>query len=573
MALIESIKNLNCTYYNFSFEKLKKDVKQLIEGHYFFDNAWDMESCCTPYSLINGTYNKSPNGDPEWVFQFCRLEWLTKYILLYRMTSDEMLLTKWYETVSDFFTYNNSIKNSITLNTTKRLTLLERIIRRVNNVFIGGVYPTYRTLDTAIRNYSLLASIVSCKTLANKYQLSALYVRLRDDSLFTYNALREFDNTSNWGIIIVASYVICNILLVNDKCDYASALLKLHGMLKIQVSKGGAHIEASNMYHNQILLFLLRLIYWSDKYKFELPEFVREYAAIMSDYTIQMVGPDGYQLQYGDSDRTSLNTLIALSSTILNHNKVLPYIVDPDLVLLQEFDFAMSSNKEELCIKPIYYGDDGTVKVSMGLFTLYVYNSEYHSSHKHADNGSFILYYKQIPVIIDSGRFTYQAKYGREYFKRAESHNTTVIGEQNIDSDEYCQQISDRQLSVQSEYGEVCIALSFNTGQGNINRIFRLSEQCLHIEDYFNNVAIGTSVNQYIIIAPQCSLEVINQRYIIKNADFKVAFENDYITTIIHNCWISPYYNNKVMTHKIVSQDIVENACNLKKKSVLKIIE
>lgn len=573
MEFIESIKNLNFTYYNFSFEKLKKDVKKLIEGHYFFDNAWDMESCSTPYSIVNGTYNKSPNGDPEWVFQFCRLEWLTKYILLYRMTSDETLLAKWYETVCDFFAHNNSIKNSPPLKATKKLTLLDRIIRRVNNLFKGDVYPTYRTLDTAIRNYSLLASIASCKALSIKYQFRELYKRLYDDTLFTYNGLREFDNTSNWGIIIVTSYIICNILLSNNKCDYDSALLKLHDMLKIQVSKNGAHMEASNMYHNQILLFLLRLIYWSDKYKFELPVYVQEYATKMSDYTIQMAAPDGYQLQYGDSDNTSLNTLIALSSTILNHNKILPYIADPDLVLLQEFGFAMSSNKEELHIIPIYYGDDGTVKASMEPFTLYVYNSGYHSSHKHADNGSFILYYKQIPVIIDSGRFSYQATFGREYFKRAESHNTIVIGGQNIDSDKYCQHISNRKLSVQSKYCEVCITLSFNTDQGNISRIFRLSEQGLHIEDYFNNVAIGTSVNQYIIIAPQCSVEVINQQYIIKNTNCKIILKNDYLTTRIDNCWISPYYNTKVMTHKIFSQDIIKNACTLKKKSVLKIIE
>lgn len=107
MSVIESIKNINSAYYNSFVEKLNKDVESLINGYYFFDNAWDMECCFTPYSLIKGAYNKSPNGDPEWIFQFCRLEWLTKYILLYRISLDEKLLTKWYEAVYAFFTCNN----------------------------------------------------------------------------------------------------------------------------------------------------------------------------------------------------------------------------------------------------------------------------------------------------------------------------------------------------------------------------------------------------------------------------------------------------------------------------------
>lgn len=572
MSVIESIKNINSAYYNSFVEKLNKDVESLINGYYFFDNAWDMECCFTPYSLIKGAYNKSPNGDPEWIFQFCRLEWLTKYILLYRISLDEKLLTKWYEAVYAFFTCNNSIKDSIKSNISRKSTLTSRIVRRINNIIVGNVCPTYRTLDTAIRNYSLLASIASCETLSNKYQLCELYKRLHDDALFTYNGLREFDKTSNWGIIIVISYLICNILLSDDKCDYNSALAKLHDMLKNQVMNNGAHIEASNMYHNQILIFLLRLIYWSDRYKFELPAFVYDYSMKMADYTMQMAGPDGYQLQYGDSDKTSLNTLLALSSAILKHNKILPYIEDPDFVLLQEFDFELSFNKEESHVAPIYNGEDGVIKASMGLFTLYVYNSEYHSSHKHADNGSFILYYKQIPVIIDSGRFSYQLC-DREYFKKAESHSTIVIGEQNISSDEYCMHISGREWNVYIEHSEICIIISYNTHQGKISRIFRLLEKELYIEDIFNSEVLDIPVSQYIIISPQNNVDVINRQYVIKNEHFKIYFENDYMDTRMDKCWISPNYNNKIAAHKISSQDIVKNSCVLNKKSVFKVVD
>ena len=66
------------------WNKLQKDVAILNRGYIFFDNPWDMECCEEAYKLPGSTYNRTPNGDPEWVFQLSHLEWLTKIILLYQ---------------------------------------------------------------------------------------------------------------------------------------------------------------------------------------------------------------------------------------------------------------------------------------------------------------------------------------------------------------------------------------------------------------------------------------------------------------------------------------------------------
>ena len=148
------------------WKKLQHDVELLKARHFFFDNPWDMECCSEVYKLNKyHSFDKTPNGDPEWVFQFCRFEWLSKFILLYYKTNDASLLEIWNNFVFSFFEKNNYDDNGLLLIEQQSNSILNRILRRFKGCFITKKSPTYRTLDTAIRNYSLLINIESCPNL------------------------------------------------------------------------------------------------------------------------------------------------------------------------------------------------------------------------------------------------------------------------------------------------------------------------------------------------------------------------------------------------------------------------
>ena len=65
------------------WEKIQHDVELFRHQKLFFDNPWDMEQCSDIFNFCKGIFDKTPNEDPEWVFQLCRFEWLSKFLLLY----------------------------------------------------------------------------------------------------------------------------------------------------------------------------------------------------------------------------------------------------------------------------------------------------------------------------------------------------------------------------------------------------------------------------------------------------------------------------------------------------------
>lgn len=559
--------------------KLIDDVSQLSVGNVFFDNPWDMECCFKTYRLHKGKIGKTPNGDPEWVFQYCRLEWLNKFTLLYKIIGDCSLLDKWNHIVSVFFANNDAVRNSAKKVPATR-TFLRKCLDRCNKILKSEIYPTYRTLDTAIRNYTLVSSIITCPYLEKKYLSDNFRKRLISDSLFTYNNLREFDYTSNWGIIIVTSYLMTNLLLKNYNFDSDPAFKKLQIMLNNQVLDNGAHIESSNMYHNQILLYLLRLLYWSKEYNNPIPEFIAEYAMKMAEYTIRTAGPDKYQIQYGDSDHTSLETIIALSHTILNNKSSLPKIKDPDYILLNEFKYNISCDELKQEKYGDYIGYDGVIKACNENWTVFVYNTKFYSSHKHTDNGQIIIFYKNMPVTIDSGRYSYQANAGREYYKRAEAHNTVLIGEQTLLSDEYNRMVSNIKNTIKRDANQIIIEISFTThiaeGLGTIKRIIELNSYSLKIEDYFyieksNHKIQETDINQYFIIAPENYVNRNGNTYIIKNRKYKISLFNDFKNTELESHFVSSNYNLKKQTIRIKSNDSIIAGQMTKKTTIFKI--
>lgn len=526
------------------WNKLQKDVATLNSGYIFFDNPWDMECCEEAYKLPGSTYNRTPNGDPEWVFQLSRLEWLTKIILLYQKEKSTKLLKLWWSFVNSFYS-NNNIQNGFQKNTAHH-SLISRIFNRFLRTFTKPIYPTYRTLDTAIRNYTLLVNILSCEDLLNFKDSRDLLERIKSDVTFTYDNLRKFDNTSNWGIIIVSSYLICSFLLGESCNNLRDASNKLAQMLNNQILPGGQHCESSFMYHHQVLLFLLRLIYWANKCKYELPAEVYDAATRMVSFSHGICTPTCRQDTFGDSDDTALNTILAIAHSVMKNEDSLPYVKSPDFVLLNEFDFQFSGNSFILqeCGN---FNKDGVTKIQYGDLVLFAYNTKFYSSHKHADNGSFTLYYKGIPVVVDSGRFTYHDQDWREYFKSMERHSCLVLGTIDVNSDSYSSKITEHKNELICEEESTSVSLSYRTDKGSIVRRFKLTSGLLEITDEI--VASCDYVHQSIILHPD--VEVSNEHSFIICGKYNMSIETDYDQITIDDSWYSSHYNKKVQNKRI----------------------
>lgn len=410
---------------------IEKISQILTGGGISFTNDWDMESCHKPYRLINEKGNISPNGDGEWVFQFARMEWLHSFVLAIAETNHSAYKGGYNEIVTKFLSMNNSCDDALA--SVPSFTVLRKLYylkKHIAKFFKDSkqTFPTYRTLDTAIRCYSLLIDSLYCKDLVT---MNIYRERITKDVHFAFNHLRTFDEKSNWGIII-CSLVATNFLILEEFDAVSQPANRLVTFLKNQIKKDGGHTENALMYHTNILICLLRLIYWSSIRNYELEPYIIETARKMSMYAFKVAGPNYMQIQYGDSDYTSIYTPLFIADKILDLSLPLKRSEYIDYVLLMEFPDLLSSVDEpsvgktqNLEVNEVL--DAGVWVYKKAAFDLRVFNESNDGGHNHADNGEIVLYYQGNPIFIDCGRFTYDSYDKRAYYRGPLAHNVILI--------------------------------------------------------------------------------------------------------------------------------------------------
>lgn len=412
--------------------RIIEEANGLLYGKIAFTNDWDMERCSTPYHKIGTNGANSPNGDGEWVYQYSRLEFLHKLVYAYKTTGDKKYIVKHFEYIKDFYDNNNARTGKMPPQPSNIVSKFwQYIVKGGINRFLSIPYsfPTYRTLDTAIRNYSILVDLEYIKEL-KEYSLYKPYLsRIKEDVIFQYQNLRPFDRQSNWGVIIVSLSIVSK-LIIGEVTHVDSLERTLNDFLNVQIKKDGGHAECAFMYQNQILLCLLRYIYWSRLYNHEVNVEILEKAKVIANYTSLMTAPNGMQIQYGDSDKTPLNTLNYLSTHLLGTSVYLDSELPFDEILLMEFanlDITNelvknnSHNPKRNCIL------DNNWCYFDGTFHITLFNETGSSAHSHADNGEVILYYKKLPLFIDCGRYSYYDMIKRAQYRGPYAHSTLML--------------------------------------------------------------------------------------------------------------------------------------------------
>lgn len=406
-----------------------QDAEYIMHGYYLFNNPWDMECCKKAHQLINGKTFFSPNRDPEWVYSYARMEYLRKLIIAYFFTGSIDYLSRYTTIVNNFYSQNNQKKSQQNLDHSQYFLRLKRKIDRKIRPMLGlsEIVPTYRTLDTAIRNYTLCIDLLY---ILNSDHGSEDFIKVKHmverDLSFPIDVITDFDETSNWGVIKVSLTAICKLFFGYKIEDEQRILIR---MLRKQIKKDGGHIENSNMYQVQILICLLRLIYWSQECGAFVENEIVYIAKKMTMQAYMLSDPLGFQLQYGDSDYTSLDTVLYIASEVLGIAPHLNHSRADDLNLLFEFPTLIKKDRggnPDPKIQNVEL-DEGKWCFDSPKYCLRVFNESSKSGHNHADNGEVILYYKNKPVIIDTGRYSYYEEQQRKYYRGPLAHNIAII--------------------------------------------------------------------------------------------------------------------------------------------------
>ena len=260
--------------------KIFNEANDLVDGKIRFNNAWDMERCNQEYRLVGERTYYSPNGDPEWVYMYSRLEFLHKLVIAFAISREEKYINSYMYYVNNFFKQNNSKSGALKI---YKKNLVSKVIQRLERIFRAKILhlpekcATYRTLDTAIRNYALTIDDLYLKILQfGNEELRKITVRISEDAPFSVAGFTNFDEYSNWGLIKIILYTTyLTFHGVNNIDEQEKCIVRL---LNNQIRKDGGHIENSSMYHVQILICLLRLIYWAKYNGIEIKPEIKEKA-------------------------------------------------------------------------------------------------------------------------------------------------------------------------------------------------------------------------------------------------------------------------------------------------------
>ncbi len=196
----------------------------------------------------------------------------------------------------------------------------------------------------------------------------------------------------------------------NEKL-YKAAKKILKQELEEETLKDGAHFELSPMYHQTMLHRVLdcyNLVKLNDWKNHELEVYLEKKAIQMLSWLDKITFKNGNIPMVNDS----------------------AYGIAPTTTQL--FGYAksldLSWDKAEL-------SDSGYRKITNNNYELFLdvghIGASYQPAHVHSDTFNFELYFKEKPIIVDTGTSTYEKNALRQLQRSTESHNTVKIGNLN----------------------------------------------------------------------------------------------------------------------------------------------
>jgi len=405
-------------------EKILAQADRLMAHTFSFEDRWDMEPCSEPFTLKEMIWDRSPNGDPEWIFMLNRHEYMNKLLIAGWLTGDKAYVEKlkWF--------------------------LFHWI--QANPILPEGTVTT-RTIDTGIRCMSwqyLLLHLLG-EGLMEEREAAGILESMKEQFASLRKRYIGKYTLSNWGVLQTAS--ICNgylwfheYLPSDGTEDWAWQ--ELERQIGLQVLDDGAHWEQSMMYHMEVLLACMKLLascrawvrienrteFWRDT------DWLEKAVDRMSRYVLFASGPDHLQIAQCDSDVTDVRDVMVKAAVLTGDGRYRDAGYDTaDLDSAWMFGSAgvtgysaMAGRKPESL--SLAAADAGHIFFRSSWeedshFT-YMKCGPLGSGHGHADLTHISLHYRGCPILVDSGRYSYvEEEPLRPFLKSAQAHNVCVI--------------------------------------------------------------------------------------------------------------------------------------------------
>lgn len=384
-------------------------AEELCQNRFTFRGHWEMERTHTAVEFSQEiVWDKTPNGDPEWVFAFNRHSFLVTLGQAWSLTGNKKYAYKAAEL------WENWIDN-VTLNESAHST-------------------TWRPIEAGIRCESWLRALELFGTALESRLIEKIKGCLYVHGEWLLQSHTPFQKLSNWGVLQDHGLLLLGIALGEPKWMSVAAS-RLEEQLSYQVLADGTHWEQSPLYHCEVLHCCLDSLQAAKRVEYSLPEeFVRR-VHLMSLALGKMLRPDGKLFCQSDSDEVDARDLMALAGMLFDDSTLKGY-ADGGFYFENCWDFgdqiaAYDTIDTKQVKESAALPDSGNYMLRDGSDPksgmLHFHCGSLGSGHGHADLLHMDLVYRGETILADSGRYTYVDSEIRRALKSPMGHNTVTV--------------------------------------------------------------------------------------------------------------------------------------------------
>ncbi|WP_144631461.1 alginate lyase family protein [Priestia megaterium] len=367
---------------------------KLMRDELYVNTIW-------PTYKFNGklTWKENPYKDDSWSFYFQSLDMVGYLTNAYEQTHSQKYLEKaqWY--IESWMNANPS--------------------------------PTKQASRFAWKDHSTANRVVTMIQFWEQYKDSAIYDKDFENKLIEMLEKhgdflmddKNYSAGSNHGIFQDRSLIELALIfpdMSHSEQWYKKGMGRLITHVEGDVTKSGVHKEHSPSYHLLVLNLFKSINGFIKQFNVNEPK-LKDGISKMEDYLAFIGNQSGDLPMLGDSQPESL------------------YSLNPKSITSQKLLYVVTKGKQGK--KPgqeMVYADGGTAVFKNDLNNerpLYLlFTSAFHSTtHKHADDLSFILNYGKTDFFVDSGKYNYSyTDPYREYFKGTLAHNTVTVDKKSF---------------------------------------------------------------------------------------------------------------------------------------------
>ncbi len=387
--------------------RLIANSNRVMDSTFLFDNPWDMEQTCIPYTFPSRVaWDTQMADDPEWTYMLARCGFVLDLARAQECTGEPR--------------YGQ-----------RALDLIESFIADAP-LDDPRFANCWRSLDVSLRLDNWLEAVQLLDIDAREGFRVMFDQSIRQHVQLLVQADNTFLCLSNWGFISNC-LLLQGALYLHDGAVVALALERVAKSISLQVLSDGVHWEQSPMYHGECLNALLAMIKVARRYNLELDVMYLEGARRMCHAALQAMKPNGHHFQQSDSDDIDIRTMLALGSLLLSDSML--RAAGPTQL---EYPFTAAEQAQYLALAPtvppyssVFHQASGNIYLRSGWdhdsSVAHIHCGSLGSGHGHADLLHVDYVGRGEDILIDCGRGTYVDGQVRRALRSAAMHNTIVL--------------------------------------------------------------------------------------------------------------------------------------------------